>query len=700
MLFLPTMRVRPIAKLTHIWRRTIARASIALGLIGSPCPAHAAPSVERIAVLVAANDGGSERDVLRYAESDAHAMAKVLRQVGGLHTSNEIQVYRATIPRLHKAIERATNRAAAARKGNQRVELIFYYSGHSDDRGLLLGTQRLSYADLRAELDAIPADVRIAILDSCASGAFTRIKGGTRRPPFLVGSAGRVEGHAFLTSSSADETAQESDRIGGSFFTHFLVSGMRGGADRDGDKRVTLAEAYQFAYDETLEHTQVTSAGAQHAAYEIRLSGSGELVMTDLRHASARLELSGELRGRLWVRSQNGRLAAELAALGDGTPIILALEPGSYDVTLDANGRLQRASISLSKGEHTALDPGQLTRVPREKTTARGGTTDDDYLWVPVSVGLFPRLSVGGHGRPIIVNFGAALLWNQAARVHGISMAIGADIVREHVRGTQWTAGVGIIQGRLTGTQLTTGANWVTEDARGAQLSLLGNVAGRAYGAQLTTGLNWATMARGAQVGLTNVVTQQVHGAQIGLLNVGREIHGAQVGLVNIARRSTASVGLLSITREGGVHPEVWTSDVAAINVGVRFAAKYTYSFVAAGIHPAGRGAGWRFGGGFGGHLPLRGPAALELDLSGYATFVDLAFDASLANLAQARLLLAWSLRPRLTLWGGPTFALLHDDPRDGTPRLGYGWIVWQHTDTEGDDRLMLWPGFAAGLRF
>ena len=36
----------------------------------------------------------------------------------------------------------------------------------------------------------------------------------------------------LLTSSSADEDAQESDAIAGSYFSHHLVSGLRGSADR------------------------------------------------------------------------------------------------------------------------------------------------------------------------------------------------------------------------------------------------------------------------------------------------------------------------------------------------------------------------------------------------------------------------------------------------------------------------------------
>jgi uncharacterized caspase-like protein len=68
--------------------------------------------------------------------------------------------------------------------------------------------------------------VRIAVLDACASGAFTRLKGGKPRKAFLVDESASMRGHAFLTSSAATEAAQESDHIGASYFTHYLVSGL------------------------------------------------------------------------------------------------------------------------------------------------------------------------------------------------------------------------------------------------------------------------------------------------------------------------------------------------------------------------------------------------------------------------------------------------------------------------------------------
>jgi len=63
------------------------------------------------------------------------------------------------------------------------------------------------------------------------------MKGGSRMPPFLRDSSNQVQGFAFLSSSSADEDAQESDRIGASFFTYYFVAGLRGAADRNHDAR-------------------------------------------------------------------------------------------------------------------------------------------------------------------------------------------------------------------------------------------------------------------------------------------------------------------------------------------------------------------------------------------------------------------------------------------------------------------------------
>jgi hypothetical protein len=224
-------------------------------------------------------------------------------------------------------------------------------------------------------MDSIDADVRIAVLDACASGAITRLKGSRRRKAFLVDTSTDMRGHAFLTSSSENEVAQESDRIGGSFFTHYLVSGLRGAADTSGEGKVTLNEAYQFAFNETLGRTAKTEAGAQHPSYDINLSGTGEVVMTDVRETSAILVLGDDLTGRFFIRNSNEQLVVELYKVR-GRTVELGLEPGTYSVRCEGDSGSSVSTASLQEGSPFALSAQQFTATEQERAVARGGIGD------------------------------------------------------------------------------------------------------------------------------------------------------------------------------------------------------------------------------------------------------------------------------------------------------------------------------------
>ena len=291
-------------------------------------------------------------------------------RMGGVEEDRRELLDEPDLQQFRDAMEQLGTQVAMSSGG--RVEVVIYYSGHADENGLLLGEDRLSYRDLRRLMDAIDADVRIAVLDACASGAITRIKGGQRREAFLVDVSSDTRGYAFLTSSSAEETAQESDRLQASFFTHYLISGMLGAADVSKDGKVTLSEAYQFAFHETLARTVDTQGGAQHAAYDINLSGTGDVVLTDVRETSAALLLDEHLAGRLYVRNSEHDLVAELFK-PEGRTMELGLEPGRYDIHLEREEELLLASAELTDGSQVTVRSDQFEPVPRQPTALRGG---------------------------------------------------------------------------------------------------------------------------------------------------------------------------------------------------------------------------------------------------------------------------------------------------------------------------------------
>lgn len=693
-------RALAIAACLVVWLLGLAPAH------GAPSPADNAP-LRRFALLVGANDGGSERARLRYANSDADALAEVLRDLGGVGAGDLVHLRDPTPDEIDAAFDDLERKLQAAANAGERTQLLFYYSGHSDERGLLLAGERVEYARLRKRVQAVPADVRIAILDSCASGAFTRSKGGTKRPPFLVGSATDVEGHAFLTSSSADEAAQESDRVGGSFFTHFLNSGLRGAADIDGDRFVTLTEAYRYAFEATLARTESTRGGPQHAAYDIQLAGSGDLVMTDLRKPSAVLVLGTDLAGRISVRASSGRLAAEVDKPKGSGLLALAIEPGKYQILVDDGTTPRRASVEVGRGGRVAVVAADLRAVPVEYATLRGGAVTGGMLEVPFDIGIVPPASLNGRAarrakdpearirNRVSLSFG----WSRAATIEGMGLALGATIVDERMRGVQASLGASIARGELEGLQFS------STFAR----------ARRVVGVQSAMINHADTVDRGTQLGLVNA-TRGLRGAQIGLVNVAKDVRGVQLGLFNWADRADAAVGLLSITREGGVHPEVWTSDTAAFNLGLRFPARYTYSMLAIGVHPFGNGANWQFGIGFGGHVPLGAKGAfMDIDLGTYLV-LDGMTNPKKAAMNQLRLLFGWQAFRRLSMFAGPTLSVLTNEENtppdaldemsgavagDDEPRVhrpGYGWTVYEHRGNVS--RIRVWPGFAAGFRF
>jgi hypothetical protein len=189
---------------------------------------------------------------------------------------------------------------------------------------------------------------------------------------------------------------------------------------------------------------------------------------------------------------------------------------------------------------------------------------------------------------------------------------------------------VGVVEGMQLGM-----VNQADERMAGLQAALLYNAAGGSV--------------RGIQAAPVNYAAD-IHGLQLGLVNVADKMRGVQLGLVNVADEiEGVPIGLVSVSKAGGVHPALWASGNAKINVGLKFATRYTYTQVSAsttvedGIRMTGPGFA------LGGRVPLPAPFMFELDflasylfggpLSGVSRMQGLADDMALD-----------SLRARMTL--------------------------------------------------
>ena len=510
-------------------------------LLATPVIAWAEPpgdmGLKRFAIIVGANDGGRERITLRYAGTDAQSVAGVLQELGGVDRDNSMVLIDPERADFYEGLEVLKKRVVIAREAGYRVEVFFYYSGHSDDRGLLLYGRRVPYTDIRDFIRSLQAEVVVAVLDSCYSGAMVRTKGGTHKAPFLVDTSVQLKGHAVITSSAADEASQESDAIGGSFFTHYLVSGLRGAADSTADGKVSLTEAYRFAFNETLHRTQTSQSGAQHPNYDFSLTGTGDLVLTDLRSTGAGLVLGPELSGRLYIRNDRGFLVVETAKVA-GENLELGLEPGQYRIVRDDNGTFSEAAVQLAANSYSELLPGDFKAVEGEMTIARGEREAPGHQTdVPFNIGLLPGLDINSmYEKPILNNFSLNLVFNQAGSIRGAALSLGGNWLEKDVAGVA-AAYIFNYTGRdALGLTFSMVVNVTGRDTKGLQVGALYNHNGRHFkGMQVGLASFTGGNSIGLQLNLVSVAVGDFTGAQVGLVNFTVDhVHGMQLGLANV----------------------------------------------------------------------------------------------------------------------------------------------------------------------
>jgi len=323
----------------------------------------------RYAIIAGSNEGARGRAPLWFAERDAERFGRTLEELGGFEPDHVTLLRGAGAAPLRAALVAAETRVAAARARGERTLLLVYFSGHAGTDGLELGTDRVSWDELKAAVARSTAEARVVIVDACEAGALTQVKGAVASTAvdFPLPSV-LVEGTAFVASTALGESAQESAQLGGSFFTHHLDVGLRGAADADGDGQVTLGEAFRYTSAQTVAATAATARGPQHPTYDFRMSGRGEVVLADLRRGEAHLRLPPDP-GSHYLLKGPRHWQAELQA--GATPLRLALPAGRIEIERRSRRGRARGELKLALGDDRALPILEPTRY--EVARAKGG---------------------------------------------------------------------------------------------------------------------------------------------------------------------------------------------------------------------------------------------------------------------------------------------------------------------------------------
>lgn len=363
------------------------------------------------------NLGDGDELGLRFAERDAQRFADILRQHGGIVSRRTTLLLGENAQTARRALEDLNAEIRGQVSPGQPSALLVFYSGHADATSLHLRGTSLALDELKKLVQGSAATMRLLIVDACRSGSITRVKGVQASESFdlqLEGSGGGsgAEGLAILTSSAAGESSQESDRLRGSFFTHHLLNALRGAADRNGDGRITLSEAYGYTYDQTLRSSGRTLS-LQHPTYSFDLRGREDLLLTqtdELQAQLARLRLSGRALYLVSEEREGGPLLAEIAPLRERTTLVLP--PGSYFVQQRLPAEYREYQVQLAPGGDLDLAQRSYRSVQYDRLVRYRGS----QKLYSHSLGLFagvhgPQLAGESIAPQLALGYGLDLPW-------------------------------------------------------------------------------------------------------------------------------------------------------------------------------------------------------------------------------------------------------------------------------------------------
>lgn len=150
----------------------------------------------------------------------------------------------------------ATEKDVMSPDGDGLEKYLLPYDANPED----LYATALPMREISHIFKRIQAERLVFIADSCysgASGGRTIDITGTRAN-ISDGFMDRVaagKGRIIMTASGANEVSAENDHLGHGVFTYYLVEGLKGKADADGDGLITVDEAYLYVSDKVPQAT-------------------------------------------------------------------------------------------------------------------------------------------------------------------------------------------------------------------------------------------------------------------------------------------------------------------------------------------------------------------------------------------------------------------------------------------------------------
>ncbi|MBI1225385.1 MAG: peptidase C14 caspase catalytic subunit p20 [Bacteroidetes bacterium] len=211
---------------------------------------------------------------LRYTDDDAYQFYAFLKSPeGGALPDNQLKVLvddNATRDNILQTMRSVFLQA------DENDVVLFYFSGHGIEGAFVPVDfdgygHRLEHSEIRHILEQSHARQKLVLGDACHSGSLI---GGEFAPDMLAAKGPSVgdmlnkyykafdqcdRGMALFMSSKGAEVSLEDSGLRSGVFSHFLIKGLKGEADTDHDKIVSIQELFDYVNLKVSKYT----AGAQ-----------------------------------------------------------------------------------------------------------------------------------------------------------------------------------------------------------------------------------------------------------------------------------------------------------------------------------------------------------------------------------------------------------------------------------------------------
>ncbi|MGB2846608.1 MAG: caspase family protein [Saprospiraceae bacterium] len=200
---------------------------------------------------------------LRYSDDDAYRIYAFLKSPeGGALKDDQIKILvdeDATRDKIISALQEQFGRA------DENDVVILYYSGHGVNNALIPidfdgFNNKLYHDEITQIMEKSRAKHKLCLIDACYAGGMSEAQ--AAKADFTVSMNNYYStfnreqgGTAFILSCRNREVSLEDSGLRQGIFSHYLITGLKGAADKNSNKIVTVQELFNFISSQVQSYT-------------------------------------------------------------------------------------------------------------------------------------------------------------------------------------------------------------------------------------------------------------------------------------------------------------------------------------------------------------------------------------------------------------------------------------------------------------